>query len=118
MDAAHPALFPLTEDNHAAWVVVITITFFIYTFGAVTTKLSIRYKAAGWRPTDTVLALGLLILFVQSICMVASCQIGLGKHQYALTPTKLEHFDQVYLYPCSAKGCNDLELGLTSIGNG
>jgi hypothetical protein len=98
MDLAHPAFFPLAEDDHAAWVVVTTITFFVYTFGAITMKLSIRYKAAGWRPNDKVLALGLLVLFAQSICVVASCQTGLGKHQYALTSKSLEHFDQVYLF--------------------
>lgn len=97
MEEMYPAIFPLNEDDRAGWVVVITITFFIYTFGAVTTKLSIRYKAAGWRPNDTVLALGLLILFVQSICVVSSCKNGLGKHQEKVTSEGLEIFDRVYL---------------------
>lgn len=96
MEEVYPAIFALTEDDRAAWVVVITITFFIYTFGAVTTKLSVRYKAAGWRPNDTVLALGLLILFVQSICVVSSCKNGLGKHQHALTSEGVERFDRVF----------------------
>lgn len=97
MEEVYPAIFPLTEDNRAAWVVVITVTFFIYTFGAVTTKLSIRYKAAGWRPNDTVLAFGLLILFVQSLCVVSSCKHGLGEHQHAVTSEGVEKFDRVYL---------------------
>lgn len=95
MEALHPAIFPLTEDDHAAWVVVIAITFFIYTFGAVTTKLSLRYKAAGWRPNDTVLAVGLLVLFVQSIFVVTSCTTGLGKHQDSVTLEDLDKFDRV-----------------------
>lgn len=98
MDTVHPAPFPLTKDNHAAWVVVITITFFFYTFGAVTTKLSIRYKAAGWRPNDTVLAFALLVLLVQSICVVTSCKNGLGKHQHSVTSEELDKFDRVYLF--------------------
>lgn len=101
MEELHPAFFQLTDDDHAAWVVVITITFFVYTFGAVTAKLSIRYRASGWRPNDTVLALGLVVLFVQTVCVVVSCQIGLGKHQDALTPKRLEQFDQVYLFRSS-----------------
>lgn len=95
MEAVHPAIFPLTEDDHAAWVVIIAVTFFIYTFGAVTTKLSVRYKAAGWRPNDTVLAVGLLILFVQSIFVVTSCTTGLGKHQDSVTLEDLDKFDRV-----------------------
>lgn len=100
MEAVHPAIFPLTEDDHAAWVVVITITFFIYTFGAVTAKLSVRYKAAGWRPNDTVLAVGLLVLFVQSVCVVTSCTNGLGKHQDSVASEDLDKFDRVctFLY--------------------
>lgn len=98
MEAVHPAIFPSTEDDHAAWVVVATITFFIYTFGAVITKLSLRYKAAGWRPNDTVLAVGLLILLVQSICVVASCTNGLGKHQDSVPSEHLDKFDRVCLF--------------------
>lgn len=98
MDAVHPALFPLTKDDHAAWVVVITITFFTYTFGAVTTKLSIRYKADGWRPNDILLAFGLLILFVRSICVIKSCRNGLGKHQHSVPSEELDIFDRVYLF--------------------
>lgn len=97
MEKVYPAIFPLPEDDRAAWVVVITIAFFIYTFGAVTTKLSVRYKAAGWRPNDTVLALGLLIFSVQSICVVSSCKNGLGKHQHAVTSEGVKKFDRVYL---------------------
>lgn len=97
MDSARlsPASYPLSKNNIAAWVVVAAITCLIHTIGLVAVKLAIRYKAAGWRPNDTALALGAAILIVQTICVILACDHGLGKHRYELEREDLLLFSKV-----------------------
>lgn len=80
-DLLAPAAYAVTNDNSAGWIVVAAITCLIYTIGLVAVKLTIRYKAVGWKHNDTALAFGAVVLIAQTTCVVLACNHGLGQHQ-------------------------------------
>lgn len=83
-DAAAP-FYPLTDSNHAGLVVMAAVIFLIYAVLGVGAKLVIRFNITSLKSHDSVLLVGTLLYLVQTICIVAACNHGLGQHQDALS---------------------------------
>lgn len=96
MESRHTSspLFTVTGDDHAGWVVVISIVFFIYSLLSVTAKLIIQFRLVTLQAFDYFIVVGAVILLVQTVLTVASCSSGLGKHIRALDLTDLTRYNQ------------------------
>lgn len=90
-----PPLYPASDDDRAAWVVVISVSFFIYTILALGAKLFIRGQLLGLQSYDHVLIVGTVILFIQTALVIIACKSGLGHHTSTLSPTLRERFNKV-----------------------
>lgn len=98
---AGPPWLELTSDNHAAWIVVATLIFYIYAILSVITKLLIRFNIIGLQPNDYVLLAGTITWTVAVVCLFQACKFGLGQHQSTLETEELIEYSKVSIpkYP-------------------
>lgn len=99
-DQAAPPLYPLTDDDHGALVVVAAIIFLVYAIVGLITKLFIRLNITSMQNHDFVLLAGAILYFLQTILIIVACNYGLGQHQDTLSESSLEGFSKVS--PCMA----------------
>ncbi|KAH6963073.1 hypothetical protein DER45DRAFT_640656 [Fusarium avenaceum] len=78
---AAPPFYLLTDDNHAALVVITAIIFFIYAIFGIIGKMIIRLNITSMKDFDILLLAAALLYFVQTICVIAACSSGLGEHR-------------------------------------
>ncbi|KAK8038350.1 hypothetical protein PG994_015117 [Apiospora phragmitis] len=87
--------YPVTDDNHAAYVVVPSLVFFAYAILAVIAKNVLRFKWTTVKLHDVVLIISTLLLIAQTACVVLSCESGLGSHLDSLSKEQIRRFNQV-----------------------
>lgn len=92
---AAPAFYPLTKDDHAALVVVASVVFLIYAILGTITKLLIRLNITSMRDYDYTLLGGLVVYFVQTACVIAACNKGLGMHRDDISSHDFERYSKV-----------------------
>jgi hypothetical protein len=92
---AAPPFYPLTQSNHAALVVVTAIVFLIYAILGIVGKLIIRLNITSMKDFDIGLLVSALIYFIQTACVVAACNHGLGEHRDAIPEDEFVHFTKV-----------------------
>ena len=88
-DAAAP-YFPSTGNDHAAWVVAVTITFLVYSIIGVVAKLIYRLRGMALKTYDWFVMAALAFAFAQAIVVIRACIHGLGRNQLALPKGQLE----------------------------
>lgn len=93
-----PPWFRVTEDDHAAWVVVTALSLFIYTCLAIAAKITIRFNSVSLQSHDFVLLAGMVFWAASVGCVVASCVFGLGRHQASLDAASLAKFSKVFFH--------------------
>ncbi|KAF7557382.1 hypothetical protein G7Z17_g711 [Cylindrodendrum hubeiense] len=92
---AAPAFYQLSNDDHAALVVVASIVFLVYAILATVTKLLIRLNITSMRDYDYTLLVGLVLYFIQTACVVAACNNGLGVHRDDITSDDFERYSKL-----------------------
>lgn len=92
---AAPAFYPLTKDDHAALVVVASVVFLIYAILGTITKLLIRLNITSIRDYDYTLLGGLVVYFVQTACVIAACNNGLGMHRDDISSQDFERYSKL-----------------------
>jgi energy-coupling factor transporter transmembrane protein EcfT len=98
-DESAPPLYQLSDTNHAAWVVVASIIFFTYALLAVVAKVLIRFKITSLQSHDVLLIFAILLFFAQTVCVILSCNVGLGQHQDQLTADSAAQYSKVNKRP-------------------
>lgn len=97
--ALQPAapLFPVSDDNHAAWVVVATLVFLTYAILGVGAKIIVRFNLLGIHINDIIVLVGTVLLIIESVCVLLACneRVGLGRHQQSLDPDAFIQFNKV-----------------------
>ncbi|KAK8004501.1 hypothetical protein PG990_002310 [Apiospora arundinis] len=88
-------LYAVTDDNHAAYVVVPSLVFFAYAVIAVIAKNILRFKWTTVKIHDVVLIVSTLLLIAQTACVVLSCDSGLGSHLDSLSKEQIRRFNQL-----------------------
>ncbi|KAK7966275.1 uncharacterized protein PG986_000552 [Apiospora aurea] len=88
-------LYPVNDDNHAAYVVVPSLIFFAYAVLAVIAKNVLRFKWTTVKLHDIVLIVSTLLLVAQTACVVLSCDSGLGSHLDNLSKEQIRRFNQL-----------------------
>ena len=94
-DTAAPPFYPLTEDNHAAVIVVAAVTFLIYAILGIVAKLLIRLNIASLKGHDSVLLAGAVFYFAETVCVIVACNNGLGQHRDAISTETFEKYSKV-----------------------
>ena len=94
-DTAAPPFYALTNDNHAAVVVVAAVTFLIYAILGIGAKLLIRLNIASLKGHDTVLIAGAVLYFAETVCVIVACNNGLGQHKDAVSLDVFEEYSKV-----------------------
>ncbi|KAF4441127.1 hypothetical protein FACUT_2895 [Fusarium acutatum] len=92
---AAPPFYPLTESNHAALVVITAVIFFIYAILGIIGKLIIRLNITSMKDFDVGLLIAALLYFIQTACVVAACDHGLGEHRDALSDEDFGRFSKL-----------------------
>ncbi|KAF5985464.1 hypothetical protein FBULB1_2893 [Fusarium bulbicola] len=92
---AAPPFYPLTESNHTALVVITAVIFFIYSILGIVGKLIIRLNITSTKDFDVGLLIAALLCFIQTACVVAACNHGLGEHRDALSDENFGRFSKV-----------------------
>ncbi|GKU05870.1 integral membrane protein [Fusarium langsethiae] len=90
-----PPFYPLTESNHAALVVVTAIIFFIYAILGIIGKLIIRLNITSMKDFDIGLLVAAILYFIQTSCVVAACNHGLGEHRDTISEENFIHFSRL-----------------------
>lgn len=86
--------FAIQPDNDTSWIVVITITFLIYSFLAVAGKVVSRLQRSSATVTSlksynwTVLA-SFIFALAQAVLIIKTCEDGLGQHADTLDDSTL-----------------------------
>ncbi|KAK8112062.1 uncharacterized protein PG998_008519 [Apiospora kogelbergensis] len=88
-------LYAVTDDNHAAYVVVPSLIFFAYAIIAVVAKNVLRFKWTTVKLHDIILIISTLLLVAQTACVVLSCDAGLGSHLSSLSNEQIRRFNQL-----------------------
>lgn len=94
-DDTYPPYFAITERDQSAWVVVVSIVFFIYSLLIVTAKIVIQGRTISLKAFDYMLIVGIIILFAETAVTVASCKTGLGRHLVDLTRAERALYNKV-----------------------
>ncbi|WZH45494.1 hypothetical protein QYS62_006554 [Fusarium acuminatum] len=92
---AAPPFYPLTDDNHAALVVITAIIFFVYAIFGIIGKMIIRLNITSMKDFDVLLLAAALLYFVQTICVIAACSNGLGEHRDAISDDDFMRFSKL-----------------------
>ncbi|KAM0214181.1 hypothetical protein ACHAQI_003805 [Fusarium lateritium] len=92
---AAPPFYPLTDDNHAALVVITAIIFFIYAIFGIIGKMIIRLNITSMKDFDILLLAAALLYFVQTACAIAACSNGLGEHRDAISEDDFMRFSKL-----------------------
>lgn len=85
MDEVYAPFFEVTATNHAGWLVVVTISFLVYSIMGVVAKIVSRFHLSAMQTFDWAVVLALLLAFAQSVLLVRSCRNGLGQPQAILS---------------------------------
>lgn len=91
----HEPWYSATDENRTAKVVVPTLIFFIYALMAVVAKNTLRFNWTTVKAHDVLLIIAMVLLLVETICVVLSCNHGLGLHASRLAAEQLSRFDKV-----------------------
>ncbi|KAK7934870.1 hypothetical protein PG985_000365 [Apiospora marii] len=109
-------LYPINDDNHAAYVIVPSLIFFAYAIIAVIAKNVLRFKWTTVKLHDVVLIVSTLLLIAQTACVVLSCESGLGSHLDSLSKDQVRRFNQLTfaadLLSLLAQGCAKISVSL------
>lgn len=95
MDNESEPFFHVTLDNHAGWVVIVTVSFVVYAILGVSAKLVYRLQLTAIKSYDWAVIVAMLLALVQSILVVNACHHGLGQHQAALPESTFETSSKV-----------------------
>lgn len=96
MDSEKTAPFyPLSDTNHAGWVVIASLVFFVYAVLGLVAKIVLRFNITSLKLHDILLVAATISLFVQTICVLLSAGTGLGQHQKSLEQATLERYNKV-----------------------
>ncbi|KAK8852205.1 hypothetical protein PGQ11_014684 [Apiospora arundinis] len=87
--------YSATDENRTAKVVVPTLIFFIYALMAVVAKNTLRFNWTTVKAHDVLLIIAMVLLLVETICVVLSCNHGLGLHASRLAAEQLSRFDKL-----------------------
>lgn len=98
-DIPRPPLYPLTEDNRAALVVVAALVFLIYAVLGLIIKLLIRLNITAMRDFDVILLVGTVFYVGQTACVMIASNNGLGQHQDAISMDEFEIYSKVFSTP-------------------
>lgn len=90
-----PPLYPLSDTNRAALVVVTSLVFFIYALLGVVAKIVIRFKITFIKSHDVLLLIAIVLYFIQTVCVINACNAGLGQHIDQLDQPTIHRFYQV-----------------------
>ena len=101
MDNAYPPFYEVSSTNHAGWVVIVTVTFLVYSVMGVVAKLVSRFQLAALKSYDWAVMLGMVFAFAQSILILRACRNGLGKHETILSSSAIELFSKASPTPVS-----------------
>lgn len=82
--------FQLTDNDHSAWLVVASLSLFVYTCLAVVAKVSIFFNLVAFQLNDFALLIAMIFWTISVICIIASCHFGLGQHQATVDAASLE----------------------------
>lgn len=80
-DLTSPPFYQVSDDNRAGLVVIAAVVFLIYAILGVGAKLVIRLNIASVKAHDTILITGMMLYFVETVCIIVACNNGLGQHQ-------------------------------------
>ena len=101
-EASEPssAYFGIETDNHASWLVVVSITFLIYSFFAITGKVISRVRRSTLDITalqsyDWVILGAFLVALAQCTLTIRACHSGLGQHEASLSVSSLNDVRKV-----------------------
>ncbi len=89
MEGAYPSFFEVSSTNHVRWVVIVTVTFLVYSIMGVVAKLVSRFRLAALKSYGWSVILGMVLAFVQSVLILKACCNGLGKHEAILSQQPL-----------------------------
>ncbi|KAL0944672.1 uncharacterized protein CTRU02_202559 [Colletotrichum truncatum] len=96
LDQPAPPFYALREDDKAALVVVTSLIFLIYAVVGIILKLVIRLNITSLKSHDVLLLASLLLLFMETILVIAACNRGLGRHQDTVGPEDLTAFHKLF----------------------
>lgn len=96
MDNAYAPFFEVSSTNHAGWVVIVTVTFLVYSIMGVVAKLVSRFLLAAVMSYDWSVMLGIVFAFVQSVWILMACRNCLGKHETILSSLAIELFSKTW----------------------
>jgi hypothetical protein len=90
-----PAVFPVTDSNHTAIVVVVSLVSLVYAILAVVAKNIIRFNFTSPKIHDVCLLFATLFLVGETVCIIFACQAGLGQHQQGLCDGQVQQYTKV-----------------------
>lgn len=94
-----PPVFPISDTDHKAVVVVASLASLVYALLAVIAKNVIRLSFTSAKLHDFFLLLATVFLVAETVCVIQSCKAGLGQHIDTLAPDQLQNFTQVGVSP-------------------
>lgn len=99
-DTVSAPLYALTDTDHSAIVILITVVSSLVMLTTLAIKLSLTRKHFRRYPFDTVLFLAALVSVVQTATTLYAGYLGLGKHENSLNNDVVEEIRQVLSLPC------------------
>jgi hypothetical protein len=97
MDTSAEPFFASNSTQHAAWIVVVTITFLIYAVGGVVAVLVVRKRTGSPRFYDLLLIGALLVSLAQAVVLIRACHDGLGTRQLTMSSSSIDTVHKVWL---------------------
>ena len=94
-DDASRAFFPISHENHSAWVVVTAVVFLVYAIFGVVAKVVSKLQVSFMKLYDWLILGAITSAFVQTAFTIAACKHGLGQHRKAITAHQYATFSKV-----------------------
>ncbi|KAJ5124383.1 uncharacterized protein N7515_008208 [Penicillium bovifimosum] len=95
IDLLLPPLFPVTDDDHGAWVITVSTILLFITVLATTVTLISRIRVLrkiSW--SDCIVLFSCILFIPQSVCINIASSHGIGKHRNALNDTSFEIYSK------------------------
>lgn len=117
MDEGTPSpYFTVSSEDHAGWLVVVSIVFLIYSVMGVVGKIILKVNMTSMRNPDFILIASLVfssngghwsctdrdkaLLLIQTVFIVSACNKGLGRHSASLDAEQFDTFAKVRSHKC------------------
>lgn len=88
--------YPLTETNHAGWVVIASLVFLVYALLGLVAKIVLRFNITSLKYYDLLLVFATVLFILQTICILLAADSGLGQHLNTLSETALVRYNKVF----------------------